>query len=168
MITTRCVLNHNMFRTFLLRRTMVIQERPSVRSLPGTQTWRTRGCRVARLGEPPPSSPTTVPWRCVRRRARRGGEDVPMPASSLPPAPPAPPRPTPRRLRRDLRQVRPAPPQRWAFALRAALAMGIPVAVGTWAGQPGAGLMATLGAFTALYGGGRPYASRAITLAVVA
>src|SRR5690606_37389365 len=43
-----------------------------------------------------------------------------------------------------------------------------PVAVGTWAGQPGAGLMATLGAFTALYGGGRPYASRAITLAVVA
>lgn len=91
-----------------------------------------------------------------------------MPASSLPPAPPAPPRPTPRRLLRDLRQVRPAPPQRWAFALRAALAMGIPVAVGTWAGQPGAGLMATLGAFTALYGGGRPYASRAITLAVVA
>ncbi len=46
--------------------------------------------------------------------------------------------------------------------------MGIPVAAGVWTGHPSAGLMATLGAFTALYGGGRPYASRAIALALVA
>jgi len=86
----------------------------------------------------------------------------------LPPAPSPPPSPTPRRLLANLRQVRPSPPQRWAFALRAALAMGIPVLLGTWAGVPSYGLMATLGAFTALYGGGRPYASRAITLALIA
>ncbi|HRO28311.1 MAG TPA: hypothetical protein PLD19_12870, partial [Luteimonas sp.] len=86
-------------------------------------------------------------------------------SASLPPAPSPPPAPTLRRLLQDLRQVRPAPPQRWAFALRAALAMGIPILVGIWLGDLSAGLMATLGAFTALYCGGRPYASRAITLA---
>ncbi|HLT45351.1 MAG TPA: FUSC family protein [Luteimonas sp.] len=90
-----------------------------------------------------------------------------MPAP-LPPAPAPPPVPTPRRLLANLRQVRPSPPRRWAFALRAALAMGIPILAGIWAGAPSYGLMATLGAFTALYGSGRPYASRAITLAVVA
>ncbi len=86
----------------------------------------------------------------------------------LPPAPPPPPTPTPRRLLANLRQVRPSPPRRWAFALRAALAMGIPILAGFWIGAPSYGLMATLGAFTALYGSGRPYASRAITLALVA
>ncbi|HRN61648.1 MAG TPA: FUSC family protein [Luteimonas sp.] len=89
-------------------------------------------------------------------------------SASLPPAPSPPPAPTLRRLLQDLRQVRPAPPQRWAFALRAALAMGIPILVGIWVGDLSAGLMATLGAFTALYCGGRPYASRAITLALIA
>lgn len=88
--------------------------------------------------------------------------------SPLPPTPAPPPSPTLRRLLANLSQVRPSPPQRWAFALRAALAMGIPVLLGTWAGVPSYGLLATLGAFTALYGGGRPYASRAITLALIA
>ena len=86
---------------------------------------------------------------------------------------PLPPIPTPepttlRQLLRELAQVRPAPPQRWAFALRAALAMGLPILAGIWFDDLSAGLMATLGAFTALYCAGRPYASRAITLAVVA
>lgn len=89
-------------------------------------------------------------------------------SAPLPPAPSPPPRTGTRGLLREMRQVRPAPPGRTAFAARAALAMGIPVLAGWLAGDTTAGLMATLGAFTALYCGDRPYAARAIALAVIA
>lgn len=46
--------------------------------------------------------------------------------------------------------------------------MGVPVLAGWAAGDTTAGLMATIGAFTALYGGDRPYLNRAIHLAVIA
>ncbi len=46
--------------------------------------------------------------------------------------------------------------------------MGVPVLVGWLSGDLGAGLMATLGGFTALYGSGRPYLNRAALLAAVA
>lgn len=59
-------------------------------------------------------------------------------------------------------------PLRWPQALRAATCMALPVLVGWLAGDIGAGLMATLGAFTALYGSGRPYLNRAQLLATVA
>src|SRR5690606_23136739 len=90
-----------------------------------------------------------------------------MPAT-VPPAPTPPPRPTPRRLLQELRQMKPPPSRRWVHAARTALAMGIPVLAGWWAGDLGAGLMATIGAFTALYCSTRPYASRAIALALIA
>jgi uncharacterized membrane protein YccC len=61
-----------------------------------------------------------------------------------------------------------AAPRRWPQALRAAACMGVPVLIGWLAGDLGAGLMATLGGFTALYGSGRPYLNRATLLAVVA
>jgi uncharacterized membrane protein YccC len=61
-----------------------------------------------------------------------------------------------------------ASPRRWPRALRAAVCMGVPVLVGWLAGDLGAGLTATLGGFTALYGSGRPYLNRAALLAVVA
>lgn len=64
--------------------------------------------------------------------------------------------------------MRRAPPQRWAFALRAALAMGVPILAGWLAGDPPAGMMATIGAFTALYCSGRPYYARGIALALIA
>ncbi|KAF1687685.1 hypothetical protein B1992_03245 [Pseudoxanthomonas broegbernensis] len=86
----------------------------------------------------------------------------------VPPAPAPPPRPTARGLLHELRRVRGAPPERTAFALRAALTMGIPVLAGWLAGDVAAGLMATIGGFTALYCGSRPYAARAIALAVIA
>ena len=89
-------------------------------------------------------------------------------STPLPPAPPPHARPGPRTLLREMRQVRPTPPGRWAFSLRAALAMGIPVLAGWLSGDTSAGLMATLGGFTALYCGDRPYAARAIALAVIA
>jgi len=46
--------------------------------------------------------------------------------------------------------------------------MGAPILTGWVAGDASAGLMASIGGFTALYGGGRPYFSRAIQLAVIA
>ncbi len=58
--------------------------------------------------------------------------------------------------------------RRWPFATRAALCMGVPVIVGWAAGDVAAGLMSTIGAFTALYGSGRPYLSRALLLGIVA
>jgi uncharacterized membrane protein YccC len=61
-----------------------------------------------------------------------------------------------------------AAPRRWPRALRASVCMGVPVLVGWLAGDLGAGLTATLGGFTALYGSGRPYLNRAALLAVVA
>lgn len=58
--------------------------------------------------------------------------------------------------------------RRWPFAVRAALCMGIPVVVGWAMGDTSAGLMATTGAFTALYGSDRPYLNRAYYLALIA
>lgn len=46
--------------------------------------------------------------------------------------------------------------------------MGVPVLAGWLAGDVAAGLMATIGAFTTLYGNDRPYLNRAIHLAVIA
>lgn len=57
---------------------------------------------------------------------------------------------------------------RWPAALRAALSVALPVAAGWAAGDISAGFMATIGAFTALYASGRPYANRALVLACVA
>ena len=61
-----------------------------------------------------------------------------------------------------------AAPGRFPFALRAALCMGVPVLAGVAAGDVAAGLMATIGAFTSLYGSGRPYLYRAFMLAWIA
>ena len=60
------------------------------------------------------------------------------------------------------------PPGRWWFAARAALCLATPVAIGSALGNTAAGLTATIGGFTALYGSDRPYVSRAAHLAVVA
>ena len=57
---------------------------------------------------------------------------------------------------------------RWPQAARAAVSMGGPVLAGWAAGDTAAGLTATIGAFTALYGADRPYLSRARYLAVIA
>lgn len=46
--------------------------------------------------------------------------------------------------------------------------MAVPIAVGWWAGDVRSGLIATIGAFTALYGAGTPFACRGRYLAVVA
>jgi uncharacterized membrane protein YccC len=56
---------------------------------------------------------------------------------------------------------------RWPLAVRAAVSTAIPVAIGTAVGNVGAGLIATLGAFTSRFGGDRPYANRGVQLAVV-
>ena len=57
---------------------------------------------------------------------------------------------------------------RWPLGIRAAVSTATPVIVGCAAGDAAAGLIATLGAFTTRYGGGRPYLNRAIQLAVIA
>ncbi|SEB80348.1 Uncharacterized membrane protein YccC [Beijerinckia sp. 28-YEA-48] len=63
--------------------------------------------------------------------------------------------------------LRPSAP-RWPGAVRAALSMGLPVAAGWMAGDVPAGMMATIGAFTALYAGDRPYRNRASVVACIA
>ncbi|MGB3392964.1 MAG: FUSC family protein [Stenotrophomonas sp.] len=80
---------------------------------------------------------------------------------------PPPPTPSPHLLR-HLIEMRPAPPRRWLFALRATLCMGAPILAGWLAHDIPAGLMASIGGFTALYGSGRPYLNRARQLALVA
>jgi hypothetical protein len=82
-----------------------------------------------------------------------------------PPIPPPPPR-QPFGLGR-LVNLHPAG-RRWPIAVRAAICMGVPVAVGCTVGDAPAGLLATLGAFTSLYGTDRPYLNRSILLAAVA
>ncbi|MET0453085.1 MAG: FUSC family protein [Mycobacterium sp.] len=57
---------------------------------------------------------------------------------------------------------------RWPIALRAAISTAIPIVVGSATGNVGAGLIATLGAFTARFGGDRPYLNRGAQLGVVA
>ncbi len=56
---------------------------------------------------------------------------------------------------------------RWPIAVRAATSTAIPVLVGSATGQVGAGLIATLGAFTSRFGGDRPYRNRSVQLAAV-
>ncbi|CRZ18585.1 FUSC family protein [Mycolicibacterium neworleansense] len=58
-------------------------------------------------------------------------------------------------------------PRRWPFALRAGICMAVPVLVGWLAGDTTAGLIATIGGFTSLYGSGRPYLNRGGYLAAV-
>ena len=58
--------------------------------------------------------------------------------------------------------------RRWPFALRAGLCMAVPAAIGWAVGDIAAGLLATIGGFTSLYGSGRPYLNRGAYLAVVA
>lgn len=57
---------------------------------------------------------------------------------------------------------------RTPIALRAALSTAIPVLIGWAAGDIGAGLMGTIGAFTSRFGLDRPYLNRGVQLAVVA
>jgi uncharacterized membrane protein YccC len=59
-------------------------------------------------------------------------------------------------------------PRRWLGGLRAAVCMGVPGLAGWLTGDLAAGLTATLGGFTVLYGGRRPYRNRAVLLAVIA
>lgn len=81
------------------------------------------------------------------------------------PVPPAP--PSPSFHLGTLFQWRPAA-RRWPFAIRAAICMGAPVLAGWVFGDITAGLMATIGSFTALYGNDRPYLNRAVYLAAIA
>lgn len=60
------------------------------------------------------------------------------------------------------------PPGRVWIAARSMLCLSLPVVIGWALGNTAAGLLASIGGFTALYGGSRPYASRAGYLAVVA
>lgn len=57
---------------------------------------------------------------------------------------------------------------RWPLAVRAAVSTAIPVLVGVASGDLAAGLIATIGGFTASFGVGRPYANRGVLLAAVA
>ncbi|MDR0588358.1 MAG: FUSC family protein [Burkholderiales bacterium] len=57
---------------------------------------------------------------------------------------------------------------RSAFAIRASLCTAIPLLIGWLLGNEGAGLIASIGAFTGLYGEQLPYHKRAVLLAVTA
>jgi uncharacterized membrane protein YccC len=87
---------------------------------------------------------------------------------SLPSPSPIPPAPPAARVRLTTLFVLRDAKRRWPFALRAAACMATPVAVGWALGDVAAGLMATIGAFTSLYGSGRPYLVRAVQLALTA
>lgn len=58
--------------------------------------------------------------------------------------------------------------RRWPVACRAAISIGLLVAVGWITGHTSAGLTATIGAFTSLYVSDRPYRNRAQVLAGIA
>ena len=74
----------------------------------------------------------------------------------------------PRQLLRNLLTIRPLPQGRLGFSLRAGICVAAPVLVGWLLGDIKAGMLAALGGLTGLYGSGRPYASRALMLALVA
>ena len=59
-------------------------------------------------------------------------------------------------------------PPRWPIAVRAAVSTALPVVIGWSLGDLGAGLIASIGAFTSRFGVGRPYLNRGLQLAVVA
>lgn len=88
-----------------------------------------------------------------------------IPISSPAPIPPA---PAPASLSiRSMFKLREAQRRR-PFAARAAICTGVPVLIGWLAGDTSAGMLATIGAFTAVYGSDRPYLNRAVYLAVIA
>ena len=97
-------------------------------------------------------------------RERMGG----MSPSPLDASRPIPPVPAPARLRIATMFALRDAKRRWPFALRAGVCTAVPVLVGSLAGDVEAGLVATLGALTSLYGSGRPYLVRSVQLAVVA
>src|SRR6476661_4990256 len=68
---------------------------------------------------------------------------------------------------RDLVRLRPVVVDR-VDAVGAGACAGLVVVLGWAVGDLPAGLTASVGAFTALYGGGRPYRARAVELAVIA
>ena len=68
---------------------------------------------------------------------------------------------------RQLVQLR-SVPKRWSFSLGAAFCIAAPVAFGWSVGNVSAGLIASFGTFTALYGADRPYRNRALKLAAIA
>lgn len=59
-------------------------------------------------------------------------------------------------------------PNRWPYSFGAAFCVAAPVAFGWSVGDVPAGLVASIGAFTALYGADRPYGNRALVLAATA
>jgi len=59
-------------------------------------------------------------------------------------------------------------PKRWPFSLSVAFCIAAPVAFGWSVGDVPAGLGASIGAFTALYGADRPYRNRPLVLAATA
>lgn len=67
----------------------------------------------------------------------------------------------------ELFALRPSPPRR-AIATRTAISAAIPILIGVATGDVGAGLIATLGAFTSRFGGDRPFVNRALQLATIA
>ncbi len=85
---------------------------------------------------------------------------VPDPREPTPPAPNA-------RGVRALFTLRHAPPQ-WPIALRTVVCVVTPALVGAVSGDLPSGLLASLGGFAGLFGGGHPYVYRARLLAVVA
>ncbi|AMN44351.1 FUSC family protein [Rhodoplanes sp. Z2-YC6860] len=68
---------------------------------------------------------------------------------------------------RQLIELRPGP-WRWWLAVHTSICLAAPVAIGWAAGDVPAGLIAAIGAFTALYGADRPYRNRALVLATTA
>ena len=59
-------------------------------------------------------------------------------------------------------------PNRWPYSLGAAFCVAAPVAFGWGVADVPAGLVASIGTFTALYGAGRPYSNRVLVLAATA
>lgn len=97
----------------------------------------------------------TFPRRAVRgarRRVLRGAEH--LASAAITPF---------RGLRWEVRA-----PTRWPVALRAALAIAIPLTIATAAGHQAWGLLCGTGTFTVLYGAGRPLRSRIRVLVLVA
>lgn len=68
---------------------------------------------------------------------------------------------------RALFALRPSPP-RLGLATRTAISAALPILIGVAVGDVGAGLIATLGAFTARFGNDRPYVNRGGQLAAIA
>lgn len=78
-----------------------------------------------------------------------------------------PPPPTPAARIRGAFHVRTVP-YPWRRATRAAISMGLTVAVGALVGNLSLALITSMGAFTAIYAGAEPYAQRALKCAAVA